>query len=91
MNRLRNVRISAARPLQRKMSHWFQKNIYIEENAGMREKSPETFQLTATNCFEFFCFIVLPGYFIYDIGIKELVSMYFSFAAAVKYGGNGKF
>jgi hypothetical protein len=46
----------------------------LQENAGMREKSVETFQLTVQNCFEFFIFMVVPGYFIYDIGIKELVS-----------------
>ena len=49
-----------------------------QENAGMREKSVETFQLTPGNCFEFFVFIVVPGYFMYDIGVSELVSKCYS-------------
>jgi len=59
---------------KRKFSNWFEKNIYIEENAGMREKTPESFQLTPGNCAQFFAFIILPGICMYEIAVGELVS-----------------
>ncbi len=37
------------------------KNIYVEENAGIRENGYKTFEFNGTNLINMFFFLVLPG------------------------------
>eukprot|EP00598_Pedospumella_elongata_P011837 CAMPEP_0184989974 /NCGR_PEP_ID=MMETSP1098-20130426/30597_1 /TAXON_ID=89044 /ORGANISM="Spumella elongata, Strain CCAP 955/1" /LENGTH=109 /DNA_ID=CAMNT_0027515089 /DNA_START=30 /DNA_END=359 /DNA_ORIENTATION=- len=67
--------LSKAKTFQRRHAGGFlKKNIYVEENAGLREISYKTWTLSASNILSIMLVTVIPSYFVYELIIAEAVN-----------------
>ena len=54
---------------------FLKKNIYFEENAGLRESSYKTWEFDQGSCARILGFLILPGIVIYNLMVDENVSV----------------
>ncbi len=74
---LRSASRVSKQPVRRMGGLHLNKNVYAEENAGLREKSYETWEFNLQTLGSLTCFLLIPGYIIYNLAKNEAVIIFY--------------
>jgi hypothetical protein len=70
---LKSAKLNAVLSSVRHGGHFLKKNIWVEENAGLRENTYKTWKFTMARSIKIFAFLILPGVVFYSACIEEEV------------------